>query len=235
MIGPLVNAASTLSGGLAGTLLAHRVTGAVRARLNLVLGLAAAGMGIALCGRLHALAPVILALLAGAMLGEVLRIETALGRLAGALRRLVDRLMPDLHASGLSHAEHSDRLVAALVLFTASGTGIFGAMNAGITGDPSILFVKAALDLVTAAVLAADLGLSIAVIAVPQVLAQLGFFMLGRWIMPLVTPEMLADFSGLGGMVMLATGLRICGLAPFPVANMLPALVLVMPVSALMG
>lgn len=32
---------------------------------------------------------------------------------------------------------------------------------------------------------------------------------------------------------MLATGLRICGIKIFPIVNMLPALILVMPLSAL--
>ena len=51
--------------------------------------------------------------------------------------------------------------------------------------------------------------------------------------MPLTTPAMLADFSACGGIIMLATGLRICGIKIFPIVNMLPALILVMPVSAL--
>jgi uncharacterized membrane protein YqgA involved in biofilm formation len=44
---------------------------------------------------------------------------------------------------------------------------------------------------------------------------------------------MIADFSGAGGMIMLATGLRISGIKAFPIANMLPALLFVMPVSYL--
>lgn len=32
-------------------------------------------------------------------------------------------------------------------------------------------------------------------------------------------------------MIILATGFRICGIKPFPVASMLPSLVLVMPLS----
>lgn len=51
-------------------------------------------------------------------------------------------------------------------------------------------------------------------------------------IMPLTTPMMLADFSAVGGMLLVATGLRICGIKMFAVVNMLPALVLAMPISA---
>ena len=41
----------------------------------------------------------------------------------------------------------------------------------------------------------------------------------------------MADFSACGGLIMLATGFRICGIKQFPVADMIPALVLVMPFS----
>ncbi|GAA0310100.1 DUF554 domain-containing protein [Rhodovulum strictum] len=235
MIGPIANALCTLTGGVLGSFAGHRLSEATRARLVLVLGLAAMGMGVAMIVRVHALPPVIMALLVGTVAGELLRIESRLTGAAGALRRLIDRLVPPMGGQGLPAAAHADRLVAVLVLFVASGTGIFGAMNEGITGDPSILLVKAMLDLVTAGIFAAELGLSVAAIAVPQLVAQMGFLLLGMWIMPMLTPAMVADFSSLGGIIMLATGLRICAIAPFPVANMLPGLLLVMPLSALMG
>jgi uncharacterized membrane protein YqgA involved in biofilm formation len=52
-------------------------------------------------------------------------------------------------------------------------------------------------------------------------------------ILPLTTPFMIADFSACGGFIMVPTGFRIAGIRSFAVANMLPALVLVMPMSAL--
>lgn len=45
------------------------------------------------------------------------------------------------------------------------------------------------------------------------------------------TTPMMADFSAVGGMLLVATGLRICGIKMFAVVNM-PALVLAMPISA---
>ena len=44
---------------------------------------------------------------------------------------------------------------------------------------------------------------------------------------------LMVDFSCAGGLLMVATGLRICNIKLFPVANMLPGLVLVMPLSHL--
>uniref|UniRef100_UPI000466AE35 DUF554 family protein n=1 Tax=Franconibacter pulveris TaxID=435910 RepID=UPI000466AE35 len=53
------------------------------------------------------------------------------------------------------------------------------------------------------------------------------------FILPLPTPAMMAVFTATGGLLLLATGLRICGIKMFAVVNMLPALLLSMPVSAL--
>lgn len=50
----------------------------------------------------------------------------------------------------------------------------------------------------------------------------------------MTTPGMIADFTSCGGMmIMLATGFRISGIKAFPVANMIPALILVIPLSHL--
>ena len=117
------------------------------------------------------------------------------------------------------------------MLFVASGTGIFGAMQEGITGDISILLTKSFLDILTAGIFATLLGLSVATIAIPQFIVQMILLLIGQSIMPMLTPDMVADFSGLGGFIMFVTGLRICGIKSFPVANLLPGLIIVMPLS----
>ena len=48
------------------------------------------------------------------------------------------------------HESFIQNYVAIIVLFCASGTGIFGAMREGMTGDPSILIAKSFLDFFTA-------------------------------------------------------------------------------------
>ena len=106
-------------------------------------------------------------------------------------------------------------------------------MQEGISGDATILITKSILDLFTAIIFATELGLSVMLIAIPQIAIQSSLFFGAILLLPLITPAMQADFSACGGIVMLATGLRICGIKIFPIVNMLPALILVMPFSAL--
>ena len=81
----------------------------------------------------------------------------------------------------------------------------------------------------TATIFAAELGFSVALLAVPQALVQALFFHVAYFLLPLVSPSMQADFSACDGIIMLATGLRICGIKIFPIVNML----LAVPCSAL--
>ena len=69
-------------------------------------------------------------------------------------------------------------------------------------------------------------------ISIPLLIIQLTLAWAAALILPLTTPSMMADFSAVGGLLLLATGLRICGIKMFPVVNMLPALLLAMPLSA---
>jgi len=125
--------------------------------------------------------------------------------------------------------------VALGVLFCVSGSGVFGALNEGMTGDATLLIVKAILDFFTSAIFAASLGLSVAILAVPQLAVQAALFFGASLLLPWTTPEMIADFSASGGLVLLATGLRICEIRQFAVANLIPSMFLVMPLSALWG
>jgi uncharacterized membrane protein YqgA involved in biofilm formation len=134
-------------------------------------------------------------------------------------------------AAAMDQEEFLDKFVALLVLFCMSGTGVYGSMSEGMTGDPTLLVVKAILDFFTAPIFASTMGLTIGLLVVPQFAVQALLFLAAALILPLTTPDMLADFSACGGLIMLATGFRICGIKPFPVASMIPALLLVMPLS----
>ncbi|MDO3410264.1 DUF554 domain-containing protein [Saccharibacillus sp. CPCC 101409] len=235
-VGPLINALAVLLGGVLGAMLGGKVPERLRVNLPLTFGAASMGMGVVLIAKVHALPPVILALLLGSAIGELVMLEKGIERLAGKIRGPIERLLP-AGVSGSSSGAGPDpnvfmqQFVGIVVLFCASGTGIFGALNEGMTGDYTVLLSKSFLDFCTALIFAASLGYIVPTIALPQAAILLALFFGAGLILPLTTPEMIADFSAAGGIVMLATGFRICGIKAFPVANMLPALVLVMPIS----
>jgi uncharacterized membrane protein YqgA involved in biofilm formation len=68
---------------------------------------------------------------------------------------------------------------------------------------------------------------------VPQFIIMMILFVLAGYIMPLTTPTMINDFKACGGFIMIASGFRILQLKMFPTADMIPAMILVMPLSFL--
>ena len=231
LIGPYVNGSAVIIGGLVGAIAGGKLPDRVKTALPMTFGLCSVGLGITLVLKVKYMPAVVLAMIVGALIGELLHLESGIGKAAGSTRGLINKVFPPVQ--GLSHEEFTEKFVAILVLFCASGTGVFGAMTEGMSGDPSILYIKTILDLFTAGIFATLLGFAVMTIAIPQLVIQLALAMLAVFLMPMITPSMVADFSCAGGLLMVATGLRICNIKLFPVANMLPGLVLVMPFSHL--
>jgi len=232
MIGPIVNGAGIIAGSLCGALLGDKVPLNLRTRLPLVFGFSSMGLGVSMIVKAQTMPAVILALLFGTILGELLRIESGIHHLAGKSKTFMERHFspPD---SGITKEEYMERLVSMIVLFSVSGMGIFGAMKEGMSGDPSLLYIKTILDLFTALIFATSLGMTLALASIPQFLIQSALFLAAAVIMPLTNEVMISDFSAVGGFLMLATGFRICGIVSFPISNMIPGLFLAMPLSAL--
>jgi len=231
LVGPFVNGTAIAVGGFGGAFIGTKLPERLRLQMPQTFGLASMALGISMIVKLHTLPAVILALILGAIIGELTYLESGFGKAGSSVKGLVERVFPP--TEGLTQAQFLEKFVAILVLFVASGTGVFGAMNEGMTGDPQILIVKSILDFFTSAIFATALGYSVASVCIPQMIVQVLLALGATTIMPLTNPTMIGDFSAVGGCIMLATGFRICGVKPFPVANMLPGLILVMPISFL--
>lgn len=232
IIGPVINGAAIILGGIIGARFGKYIPAHVRQALPMTFGCAAMGIGVALIIKISTIPAVVLALLLGSLIGELVQLELAIEKLSVKLRLFFDK--PNAKQPLItSHEDFIEKYVALVVLFCASGMGIFGALTEGISADPSLLIAKAILDFFTAIIFAITLGYAVSLIAIPQFLIQTALFLLASGLQPLISVTMFADFSACGGIIMLATGLRICNIKSFPIANMLFALILVMPISAL--
>ena len=210
--------------GLLGTVLGSRFTLALREKLTMVLGFASMAIGINSIVKANQMTPVVIAVIFGTLLGELLHLEEHITHVFGAVTRK------------LPHDEANfdmERYITVVVLFCASGFGIYGVLVEGMSGSPAVLQSKAVLDLCTAAVFAVTLGVAVAVIALPMLAVMLALFFAAGAIAPFVTPEMLQDFISCGGVLTIVAGMRVSGIKQYLIANMIPALLLVLPASAI--
>ncbi len=229
-IGILINSASIIVGGLAGGFLGHLLSERFKEEIQLIFGLCALAMGIPAITQTANLPAVILSVILGTSLGMFLHLEKKIERAADLMQRPVNKLFPQEHLS-IPHDEFVRGLVTIIVLFCASGTGIYGSLDAGMTGEHTILIAKSILDFFTAAIFACNLGYVVSLVALPQFVIFFSLFLFAGIILPLTTPEMILDFRSCGGLLIVATSFRMIRVKMFPTADMIPSMVLVMPLS----
>ena len=221
-IGIIINVLSVILGGLTGALVGNRLSAKVKEEMNLIFGICAMGMGMGSVCLMQNMPAVVFAVIVGSFIGLSLKIGQRIQTLTGkALKHLLKN----------SSAENEDMMLTAVVLFCVSGTGIYGSLESGMTGNHSILIAKAVLDFFTAMIFACKLGKITALIGVPQFVIMIALFFLAKVIVPMTTDMMISDFKACGGLILLATGLRMLQLKPSPIADMIPAMILVMPIS----
>lgn len=220
--GIIVDVASVVLGGLAGGVLGSRLSGELKQKMNWIFGVCALGMGISSVVLMQNMPAVVFSVIVGTLTGLALKLGACIEAVTG---KVLSKVM------GNADQEKADLMLTAVVLFCASGTGIYGALDAGMTGNHSVLIAKAVLDFFTAMIFACQLGKVTSLIGIPQLVVLMVLFMLAKIILPLTDDAMIRDFKACGGFLLLATGFRMMQLRAFPVADMIPAMVLVMPVS----
>ena len=229
-IGVIINTIAIFLGGIAGALLGDKLPEKYKEQLNLIFGLCSMGMGISSIVLMKYMPAVVFALIIGTIVGLVFNLGDKVYELCSKLQKVMIRIVPKKETN-MSETEFLATLITVIVLFCSSGMGIYGSLSEGMTGDSSLLITKSILDFFTAAIFACNLGYIVSLIAVPQFVIFMTLFLSASFIVPLTTPDMIADFKACGGFLMVAAGFRILKLKMFPVVDMIPAMILVMPFS----
>jgi len=232
-IGVFVDCAAVLLGGLIGSRFGGKIPTHIRTSLPEVFSLAAFCLAVNSIIKLNAPAAVILALMFGFVIGKLLRLEEHINAWGRWMAVHIGKAAAS--KSDMSTEQYLDRFTLAVVLFCASSLNVYGTVASAVSGDHSILFAKAVLDFFTAIIFATAIGYSVAILSLVQLAMLLLFYFAAAPLSALITPQMFQDFSCCGGVLLLATAFRLGDIKQFAVAAMLPALILVMPLSYLWG
>jgi hypothetical protein len=224
--GTLLNVATVLAGTLMGLLIGARMPARMRASLTTGLGLftilISMSMGLRIFTDPAAQAgdelAVLAALLAGVVIGEVLRLHDGLEALgAWFQRRLATTSRPSRVAEGF---------VTASLVFCVGPLTILGSIENGLTGDISLLAIKSLLDGVASVAFAAALGPGVALSAITVLVVQGGIAGAAFLVREVMDPITVLAITSTGGMILLGVALRLLELKAVRVASFLPALVL---------
>lgn len=218
MLAVFVNTAAIILGGLLGLLFGGRLKEEHTKTIISGLGLCTIVIGITgAIGTTHILL-VILCLVAGTIVGELLKLESRLDSVGDWLKAKVAK-------NGGSR--FTEGFVSTSLLFCVGSMAIMGSFDAGLRGDYSTIFAKSALDGIMAVTFAATMGLGVVFSAACVFLYQGALTLLASVVEPLLSAQVITEMSAVGGVMLIATGINIAGLAKerIRVGNMLPALI----------
>ena len=215
--GTLVNVVAVLVGSGIGLAIGNRLSERVQRIITTGLGLSTLLIGMQMALKVQNVLVVIASMVIGGVAGELLGIEAALER-AGEWLKARAR-----SASGTFVAGY----VTASLVFCVGPMTILGSIQEGISGNPEIIYTKSMLDGAASVAFASSLGIGVSFAAVTVLVFQGALTLLGAQLAFLLRPEMLNELTATGGLLILAIGLLLLDVRRLPVANLLPALVVV--------
>jgi uncharacterized membrane protein YqgA involved in biofilm formation len=230
-IGTLINVVTVVVGGALGTLLGARLPERMRETIMHSLGLLTLVIGIHLSLETDHILIVLGSLLLGGMVGEWMRIEDRLNQIGRWLEdrtaRWKTRSAPEQSHGGvhLGTSRFSRAFLTASLVFCVGPMTVLGSIQDGLSGDYTLLTIKATLDGFASLAFASTLGPG-AIFAALTVLIYQGALTLGAgWASTLLTDPMIAEMTATGGVLMLALGLGLLEIKQIRAGNLLPALV----------
>lgn len=151
-----------------------------------------------------------------------------LGMFIGELLKIDDRLsnLGIYIDSKFKYGKISEGFITASVIYVVGAMGIVGSINAAL-GDPSILYLKSALDGITAIVFATTLGIGVGLSFLPVLIYQGLIFVLAYYLGNFLNIDFIDTFNLIGFFIVTCIGFNFIVKEKIKVANLLPSLVLV--------
>ncbi len=216
MLGTIVNCIAIIAGSLIGLLFSGGIPEKYNKTIMHAISLAVIVIGVRSAMKSDELLIIIISLAVGSLIGELLRIEDHLASLGKALEKRFSKGDGDFYKG----------FITATLLFCVGSMAIVGSLESGLTGNHQTLFAKSALDGITSIILASTFGVGCLFSTVPLFLYQGSITMAAVFVRPFLQPEVAAQMSSVGGVLILAIGVNLLGAAKIRIGSMLPAVFL---------
>ena len=181
------------------------------------LGLFTIYVGINMMLKMEHSIAVLLSLVIGAVTGELLGIEEKLNSLGDFLKSKMKT----------SNAKFTEGFVSATLLFCVGSMAILGAIEDGLRHNPEILMTKGIMDCIAGSMFAGSYGIGVMFSAIPMFLYQGAITLGASWMENVITADMYANISGIGGLMIMGIGMNMMKITRLKLGDMLLGLVYV--------
>ncbi len=214
MTGTIVNFFAILTGSLVGIFLKEKFPKKMQEIVMQALSLAVILIGVQMALQTNNVLIVIFSLVIGAVVGELIDIENKLEKVGIHIKKRFNS-EDDLFVQGF---------VQASLVFCVGAMAIMGSIQDGLNNDPTILYNKSILDGFASIAFAATSGIGVAFSAIPVFLYQGSITLLSSVAERYLADAMITEMTATGGLLILAIGFNILGIAKIKVGNLLPSL-----------
>lgn len=213
----MIGVAVDVLGVLLGTLIGMGLGKGINERMNVTLmqgmGLAAILIGAKMAVTAEDDLIVIVSIVIGGVIGELCRLEDRLNHMGDWLKGCFS----------IKDENFINAFMTASLLFCVGAMSIVGAIEAGLSGNNEILFIKTILDFVTAVVLSSSLGIGVAFSAILVLGFQGSIAILAGMMQYILVGDVIAYMSAVGGVLIIGVGLTVSGIKAINVTNLLPS------------
>jgi len=218
MLGVIVNVITVILGSFIGLMFKKGIPERVSTAAMTGLGACTLYIGISgsLCGEnvLIVIASVVLGVIAGTLVN-----------IDGAINVLARKVETKFKKEG-QNVSIAEGLVTATLLFCVGSMTVTGSIQAGLTGDNSVLITKATLDFVSSMMLASSLGFGVMLASVTVFIIQGGLVLLASLIAPFMSTGAINEMTCVGSILIIMIGTNLMGITKIKVADFLPAIIL---------
>ena len=229
MLGTITNAGAIVIGALLGNLFRGGISERFRSVVMQGISLVVIVIGLSMALQTENILVLTLSIVSGGLLGEFLRIEE---RLEGLGARMESRFGGAGKGGGL----FTRGFVTASLVFCVGAMAIMGALESGLTGEHTTLFIKSVIDGVAAIVFASTMGIGVAFSALMVFLYQGAITLAAVYVKPFLTDAMVLEMTAAGGLLIFGIGINLLtGKEHVRVGNLLPAIFVAIFFTVLFG
>lgn len=227
MKGTIVNAGAIIAGGLLG-IYAGKMLGRYQEEVSKALKLVVVIIGIQMALKGENMLITFGSLVIGIIIGELLNLVERINSAGLWLANIVNKLGSNVGAS-----QFQEGFVTTSMIYCVGAMAILGAIQDGLTGNADILYLKSALDGISAIMFAATWGLGVVFSALSVFIYQGSITLLAQQVSGIFTPHIINEVTAVGGVAIMALGLKMLNILDVKIANWLPAIFVAMLISSI--